>query len=201
MNVTTRIRTLPALCMALAIGGCTGGADSSAPTDESATAQAEEPLSTPTCNPALANGAVPLKHHALLNTIGFTEGTAGRGQDGYNVTFGYHYFSSCNQHPHIRVCSGGYCSDAAGRYQFLSTTWHGLGLPNFHPDNQERGAMKLVARRGAVIPTNRALTATEFVNVMNRISWEWASLPPGRYGQPSYSMATTRHKYCTFAGC
>lgn len=59
--------------------------------------------------------------------------------------------------------------------------------------------MKLVSRRGAKVPTGRSLTATEFANTMNRISWEWASLPPGRYGQPSYSMATMRKKYCSFA--
>ena len=61
--------------------------------------------------------------------------------------------------------------------------------------------MKLVSRRGANVPSGRPLTATEFVNVMDRISYEWASLPPGRYGQPSYSMSATRAKYCAFAGC
>lgn len=158
-------------------------------------------VSAPTCSPSLARGAVPAEHKALLNTIGYTEGTAGHGEDGYNVTFGYHYFSSCAHHPNLRICSGNYCSTAAGRYQFLTTTWNGLGYPNFHPDNQDRGAMKLVARRHATVPTTRALTATEFANVMDRISYEWASLPPGRYGQPSYSMAQTRAKYCTFTHC
>ncbi|MBX3252420.1 MAG: hypothetical protein KF901_34920, partial [Myxococcales bacterium] len=85
--------------------------------------------------------------------------------------------------------------------QFLTGTWKGLGYSSFSPANQDRGGMKLVSRRGANIPTGRALTATEFANTMNRISYEWASLPPGRYGQPSYSMAATRKKYCSFAGC
>ncbi|MBF5066397.1 glycoside hydrolase family 104 protein, partial [Salmonella enterica subsp. enterica serovar Istanbul] len=102
-----------------------------------------------------------------------------------------HYFSSCNKHPNMRICSGAYCSTAAGRYQFLTTTWNGLNLGNFGPANQDRGGMKLVSRRGVNVPTGRAMTATEFANTMNRISYEWASLPPGRYGQPSYSMAAT----------
>lgn len=153
------------------------------------------------CASSLATGAVPRKHRALLDTIAFTEGTRGHGQNGYNVTFAYHYFSSCAQHPNLRICASGYCSTAAGRYQFLTTTWRGLGYSSFGPANQDRGGMKLVSRRGANVPTGRAMTATEFANTMNRISYEWASLPPGRYGQPSYSMATTRRHYCALAGC
>ena len=117
------------------------------------------------------------------------------------MTFAYHYFASCGHHPNLRICAGAYCSTAAGRYQFLTTTWNSLGYANFGPANQDRGGMKLVSRRGAGVPTGRALTATEFANTMNRISYEWASLPPGRYGQPSYSMAATRRQYCAFAGC
>lgn len=153
------------------------------------------------CEATVARGAVPAKHRALLDTIAYTEGTRGRGKDGYNVTFAYRYFSSCAKHPDMRVCAGGYCSTAAGRYQFLTRTWNTLGMPTFTPDNQDKGAMKLVSRRGVTAPTGRAMTATEFANAMNRLSWEWASLPPGRYGQPVYSMTATRREYCRLAGC
>jgi muramidase (phage lysozyme) len=195
----TKTRVLLAIAVVpstIAVVGCSGqgaGVDSTASTDEF--------LSAPTCDPSLARGAVPRFDRALLDLIATTEGTRGHGEDGYNVTFAYHYFSSCAHHPNIDICSGGYCSTAAGRYQFLDTTWAGLGLPNFHPDNQDRGAMKLVVRRGASIPSTRALTATEFVNTMDRISYEWASLPPGRYGQPTYSMSAARSTYCSFADC
>jgi muramidase (phage lysozyme) len=181
---------------ALAIAGCSG----SNPQGES-TGTSDEFLTAPTCLPSLATGAVSHFDRALLDTVATTEGTRGHGEDGYNVTYAYHYFSSCQHHPDLDICAGGYCSTAAGRYQFLNTTWAGLGYPTFHPDNQDRGAMKLVARRGASVPANRAMTATEFVNTMDRISYEWASLPPGRYGQPSYTMSETRAKYCAFAGC
>jgi muramidase (phage lysozyme) len=138
---------------------------------------------------------------ALLDTIAFAEGTRGRGQDGFNVIFTYKYFSDCGRHPRAIQCSGRLCSDAAGRYQFLSTTWSRLGLPTFNPENQERGALKLVSGRGVSLPAGRALTATEFNNAMDRLSYEWASLPPGRYGQPSYSYTALRRTYCGFAGC
>ncbi len=198
MFLSNAVRCLSAAPLVL-LAACSGShADDGTP--ESVGTE-NEYLSAPTCAPSLANGAVAREHRALLDTIAFTEGTRGRGQDGYNVTFAYHYFTSCAHHPNLDICSGGYCSTAAGRYQFLTTTWNGLGMPSFHPDNQDRGAMKLVSRRGAFVPTSRSLTATEFVNVMDRISYEWASLPPGRYGQPSYSMTATRAKYCSFAGC
>jgi muramidase (phage lysozyme) len=157
---------------------------------------------TPTCSPSRANGAVSTAHRALLDTIAVAEGTRGRGgQDGYNVMFTYALFSDCARHPRRLQGSSGLRSDAAGRYQFLSTTWDSLGLPNFYPDNQDRGAMRLVARRGFTVPESRPMTATEFSNLMDRISYEWASLPPGRYGQPSYSLSRMRSQYCSFAGC
>ncbi|MBK8212768.1 MAG: glycoside hydrolase family 104 protein [Myxococcales bacterium] len=155
----------------------------------------------PTCSPARARGIVPTMQKALLDTIAFAEGTKGRGQDGYNVQFTYVYFDDCTRHPRRIQSSGGLRSDASGRYQFLSTTWDTLGYATFYPDNQERGAMALVRRRGGSVPESRAMTATELANLMDRISYEWASLPPGRYGQPNYSQARIRSEYCRSAGC
>ncbi|MCA9591009.1 MAG: glycoside hydrolase family 104 protein [Myxococcales bacterium] len=159
------------------------------------------PSNLPSCSPQRAAGAAGRYPKALLDTIATAEGTRGRGEDGYNVIFTYKYFSSCTQHPRRVMCSGGLCSDASGRYQFLSTTWSRLGLPSFNPENQERGALKLVSQRGVSVPPSRAMSATEFSNAMDRISYEWASLPPGRYGQPSYSLSAMRSRYCGFAGC
>jgi muramidase (phage lysozyme) len=101
----------------------------------------------------------------------------------------------------MKVCSGSHCSTAAGRYRFLDKTWAELGFSSFSPPSQDKGAMKPIGRRGVTVPTNRAMTATEFANAMNRLSWEWASLPPGPYGQPVYSMSATRKEYCRLAGC
>ena len=153
------------------------------------------------CSPARAVGVVTSKRKALLDTIAYAEGTKGRGYDGYNILFAYKTVDDCNRHPDRVVCSGSYCSSAAGRYQFLDSTWAGLKLPNFRPENQTRGAMTLISRRGGTVPADRAMTATEFANLMNKISYEWASLPPGRYGQPIKSMSALRGEYCKYAGC
>ncbi|MBL8721303.1 MAG: SH3 domain-containing protein [Myxococcales bacterium] len=153
------------------------------------------------CSPARAIGIVSAPKKALLDTIAYAEGTRGYSQDGYDVMFSFKTFASCDGHPRKTICSGGYCSTAAGRYQFLSTTWDGLKLPNFRPENQTTGAMTLIAWRKATIPADRALTATEFTNVMNKISYEWASLPPGRYGQPIKTMSQLRTEYCKLAKC
>ena len=159
---------------------------------------------TPTggsCSPSRAVGVVSAKRKALLDTIAFAEGTRGYSQDGYDVSFTFRTFPDCNVHPKKRYCSGSLCSDASGRYQFLSKTWATLGLPNFRPENQTIGAMSLISRRGGVVPADRPLSATEFSNLMSKISYEWASLPPGRYGQPIKTMSALRSQYCKFAGC
>ena len=86
----------------LVASGCTAATD-----DPNAHAGGEnidstsEELAAGSCTPSLASGAVTPKQRALLDTIAFTEGTRGRSQDGYNVTFAYHYFASCGHHPNL----------------------------------------------------------------------------------------------------
>ena len=159
-----------------------------------------------TCAPARGRGVVNRYQKALHDSLAFAEGTENDGKDGYNVLFTHRKFSSCARHPNTRICSGGLCSTAAGRYQFLKNTWdsvaRGIGARNFEPENQEKGAEYLIKTvRRANIPTGRAMTAAEFSNAMSKLSYEWASLPPGRYGQPMKSMSTMRRDYCRNAGC
>lgn len=183
------------------LAGCTMPGDpDEEPTENVDTSEAD--LSAPSCAASIAAGAVPSKHKAMLNTIAFTEGTANScGQDGYNTGYAYRCFSSCGRHPNVVTTAGGYSSTAAGRYQFLTRTWNSLGYATFSPKNQDLGGMKLISRRGVSLPTTRALTATEFSNAMRKLSYEWASLPFSPYGQPTVSLARTRAKYCTLAGC
>jgi len=152
------------------------------------------------CDPANAQGIATRLPRALLDTIAHAEGTRGRGKDGYNVTFAYRYIDSCEVHPNMKVCSGEYCSTAAGRYQFLNKTFAGLKLPNFWPESQERGALELIRRRGVSVP-DAPMTATQFANAMDKLSYEWASLPPGRYGQSHFTMDQVRAEYCELARC
>ena len=153
-----------------------------------------------TCDPNNARGVASPIERAMLDTIAFTEGTRGHGKDGYNVTFGYRYFDSCEVHPNIKVCSGKLCSTAAGRYQFLNKTWNGLKLTSFWPEQQELGALELIVRRGVDLPAS-PMTATEFANALDRLSYEWSSLPPGRYGTPRLTATEIRAEYCRLAGC
>lgn len=121
---------------------------------------------------------------ALLDTIAKAEGTAG--SNGYNTMFTGRSFDDLSRHPRQLNSSNGYTSDAAGRYQFLSTTWDGvakrLGLPDFSPASQDRAAIELVRRRG--VDPDAPLTE----EALNKLAPEWASLPTlagkSYYGQP-----------------
>ena len=146
--------------------------------------------STTTCDPSRAAGAVGYYQKALHDSIAWAEGTREYSNDGYDVMFSYHLMSSCSVHPNQCIDFGSTCSTAAGRYQFLTSTWKGaknaLNLTSFEPENQERAGQYLVSNvRHVTVPENRAMTAAEFSNAMSKLSYEWASLPPGRYGQPT----------------
>lgn len=159
-----------------------------------------------TCDPSRAGGAVNRFEKALHDAIAYAEGTRNEGKDGYNVLFSNRKIGSCARHPNQCIAFGSTCSTAAGRYQFLTTTWNSVkaarGLSSFEPEEQERGAAYLVGNvRRVTIPTDRALSASEFSNAMSKLSYEWASLPPGRYGQPSKTMSQVRAVYCNAAGC
>ncbi len=58
---------------------------------------------------------------AFLDTISFSEGTYGKGDDGYNVLVGGSFFDGYDDHPRISVYlpSLNIHSTAAGRYQLL----------------------------------------------------------------------------------
>jgi muramidase (phage lysozyme) len=162
--------------------------------------------STETCHPDRAEGVINDFQKGLHDSIAWAEGTRGFAKDGYNVMFSFKLFSSCQKHPNQCIDSGSNCSTAAGRYQFLNKTWSSVkaakGLTSFEPENQERGASYLVTTvRKVTVPSNRAMTAAEFSNAMSKLSWEWASLPPGRYGQPNKTQSQMRTMYCNLVGC
>jgi muramidase (phage lysozyme) len=125
---------------------------------------------------------------AMLDVIGYAEGTG----SSYNIRFGGLRFSGYADHPRAIYCSGGLCSDAAGRYQFLSTTWdsarRALGLNSFAPANQDRAAIYLMRSRG-VGDLNQITTYNDFTYALWLIRYEWASMPESPYGQPTHSYA------------
>ncbi|NRA65643.1 MAG: glycoside hydrolase family 104 protein [Pseudobacteriovorax sp.] len=132
---------------------------------------------------------------AFLSMLAYAEGTHSR----YNIRFGGFTFNGYARHPRIVYCAGSLCSDAAGRYQFLSTTWDGLGYPDFTPANQDKGAVRLMARRGVSLQeVNNIRTFQQFSQTVYKLNLEWASLPGSPYGQPTYPMNTLWSQYQSF---
>jgi muramidase (phage lysozyme) len=136
---------------------------------------------SPPCEP----GELSLSACALLGTIAYAEGTGPR----YDLTFAFHVFTSYDDHPRVRYCSGSLCSTAAGRYQILEDTWDGIreGLDDFTPASQDQAGLRLIRGRG-VSNIDGIDTLTEFRSAINKLNREWASLPGSPYGQPTYSM-------------
>lgn len=138
-----------------------------------------------------AGGAweLPKNVRAFLDTLAYAEGT----DDYYNYIFTHATFQSYADHPRKRLCSGRLCSDAAGRYQFLSTTWDGLapglGLSDFTPPSQEKAVLELIRRGGAYRNVVKANIYENFAVALRKLNGTWASLPGSPYGQPTHSTA------------
>lgn len=137
---------------------------------------------------------------AMLTMIAWAEGTE-REPDPYRVCFGYrHVIADLRDHPAITgewrgerlsdaMCRAagfgpGCVSTAAGRYQIIRPTWatlkRALGLPDFGAQSQDRAAVELLRRRGA-LEHAKAGRVREAIAAARQ---EWASLPGNTAGQP-----------------
>tara|TARA_R100001082_G_scaffold50671_1_gene27490 strand:+ start:36 stop:569 length:534 start_codon:yes stop_codon:yes gene_type:complete len=152
-------------------------------------------------------GAKPIESNASIgwaaksHIIRYAEGTLG--QDGYYMMFTGKLHYDLSKHPALLQSSRRYTSDAAGAYQFLSTTWkevkYALALPDFSPDSQEKAARYLVKRRG-VDPDAIYTTKYEFTKAIDKLAPEWAALPysgtyHGYYGQTNHNIDTLYYEY------
>lgn len=122
---------------------------------------------------------------ALLDTIAGPE-SAGR----YNVMYGGKRFSDYSDHPRVAVPikSGpnvGKTSSAAGKYQFLGSTWDQykkkLGLPDFSPQSQDQAAWALAkdsygGNLDAVLQSGDPKAIAQVGTKLRNI---WTSLPGG----------------------
>lgn len=142
-----------------------------------------------------ALGAAPLlnlsdNQRAFLDMTAQSEGTAGRGDDGYNMLVNPGgFFDSYADHPRIVVHVGGSLySTAAGRYQILARTWDSvkgaIGAADFSPGNQDLAALELARRRGAA----DAINAGDIVTAVQLCNREWASFTGSPYNQNPHSI-------------
>ena len=121
---------------------------------------------------------------AFLDMIAVSEGTAGKGDDGYNVIVGGDLFESYDDHPRKLVwIRPGLASTAAGRYQLLKRYYDvykkQLNLPNFSPLSQDLIAIQQIRERGALQDIEMGYITIAIDKVKNI----WASLPGAGYGQ------------------
>lgn len=135
-----------------------------------------------------ADASLPPEARGLLDTIAGTE------SPGYDVLYGGRRFSGYDRHPGVAVPIGsgpnaGRTSTAAGRYQFLESTWNTAananGLNDFSPENQDRGAWWLAQRdyrRSAgrdLLADLRSPDPVTRAGVGAALRGTWTSLPGG----------------------
>lgn len=135
---------------------------------------------------------------AFLDTIGYAEGTGDR----YDYMYTHKVFYSYAAHPRQLQCSYGLCSDAAGRYQFLSTTWYAVarraGVMDFSPESQDRAAVQLIKDVGCYSAVVNIDGPNTFSRAAYCVSGQWASFPGSPYGQRTHSASHLYGKFKAF---
>lgn len=120
----------------------------------------------------------------FLDFIAQAEGV----KHGYNTLFGNQRFDNLGSHPNIRkefrqTDGKTNYTTAAGRYQFLNSTWNNLakryGFRDFSPQYQDMGAIALIAGRGALDD----VVSGNYQAAVKKLGREWASLPSSTYKQ------------------
>lgn len=150
------------------------------------------------------NNAEALQHpnvQAVLRLIRKGEGTAD--DRGYSRLVGGGQFNGFNDHPRQRVHLPrlNIYSTAAGAYQILERTWEEVrraaSLIDFTPSSQDLAAVQLLRRRNALAD----VLGGRIEAALEKISWEWASLPPYRYsGQGTLRLADAKAYFVTAGG-
>ena len=133
--------------------------------------------------------------------IAVSEGTKGRGDDGYNVIVGGSLFTDYSDHPKKLIwIRDGLASTAAGRYQLLGRYWSvykkQLNLQDFSPASQDAVAIQQIKERKALDDIEKGYIAVAIDKCKNI----WASLPGAGYGQHENKIETLLAAYKTAGG-
>ena len=144
------------------------------------------------------NQSIPLSGRALLATIG---GKDFESNGSYTQRFNQPDFTDFSKHPATLgdIKGGpnrGKKSDAAGRYQFLSTTWADqakkLGLKEFSPASQDAAAWNLAKETYAAKSKGRDLAEDlndpkKLPKIVSALRSQWTSLPGGIEQRRAYN--------------
>lgn len=139
---------------------------------------------------------------AFLDMLAWSEGTKGKGDDGYNIIVGGGQFDGYGDHPRklIDLPRLGIKSTAAGRYQLLSKYFDAykrlLKLTDFSPENQDAIAIQQIKERKAY----QLIISGQIPAAILQCSNIWASLPGNNYGQRQHKVADLIAKFVEFGG-
>jgi muramidase (phage lysozyme) len=121
---------------------------------------------------------------------------------GYDVMVGGSNFTDFSKHPRVLITlnSKGLKSTAAGRYQFIASTWDDLSkrlkLTDFSAVSQDFACVELLKQCGAY----NLLRACKFDDALKAARNLWASLPGAGYGQLEQKTETLRAAYIAAGG-
>lgn len=138
---------------------------------------------------------------AFLDMLAISEGTYGKGDDGYNVLVGGGHFESYGDHPRKLIqIRPGLASTAAGRYQLLARYYDPykklLGLADFSPESQDAIAIQQIKECKAF----DLIRDGNLPEAIDRCAHIWASLPGAGYGQHENRPATLYAAYLNAGG-
>jgi len=120
--------------------------------------------------------------------IAMAEGTGQYGPDSYRVGLGGRLINSLEQHPDIatpftQTDGKKNVSTAAGKYQFIKSTWDDLsrktGVKDFSPASQERNFQELLRRKKVL----KHVEDGDFNTAIQKLGGAFASLPSSKYKQ------------------
>ena len=131
------------------------------------------------------------REKAILDVIAYAEGTLGASQNGYDIVVTFKKIVGWTEETKIIHGNGdwkqvfnskGDKSTAAGRYQFLGSTWIDINGKKNLPmtkNNQDNAALKLIDNKikNTDITIEGIKDKTTFKALLNSISPTWASIP------------------------
>lgn len=152
----------------------------------------------------MAHTPITPNRKAFLDTIAVSEGTKGKGDDGYNVLYGGGLFSGYADHPRkmltFPIKGKLVTSSAAGRYQLLSRYFDAykkqLALTDFSPAAQDQIALQQIKERRALDD----IDAGRFDAAVAKCRNIWASFPGAGYGQHEQKLETLRAAFLRAGG-